>query len=97
MDERTIITAEAEAQDSERTETQQRDLQFLTQWKSIEEYPACPVGIGILRQMAEVSPGAYELAVARGFDRPDHPLLQRNPLWRAFVEHRNTCGECNEV
>ncbi|ADW69033.1 hypothetical protein [Granulicella tundricola] len=97
MDERTIVSVADEQQAGQVNEVRQHDLRFLAQWKSIEEYPACPVGIGILKQMAEASPGAYELALSKGMDRPDHPLLIRNPHWRAFVAHYQACENCNEV
>ncbi|ADW71474.1 hypothetical protein AciX9_4537 (plasmid) [Granulicella tundricola MP5ACTX9] len=91
-----MVPIEVEERNRAQASDRDKDRAFLSQWSS-EDYPACHVGMGLLSRLAESSPGAYELALSMGFERPDHPLLKRNPMWRAFVEHMNTCGDCNEA
>lgn len=37
----------------------------------------------------------YRLAVMRGLDANSHPTA-KNPQWRAYAAHRNSCHKCNE-
>jgi hypothetical protein len=97
-DTRTIIPAEQEAQQLDQLTERQKDVEFLNQWTASEDYPACPVGITLLRGFAEAYPALYLGIVSKNLSghqwRPD---LATNPKWVAYRQHWGTCVDCMEV
>ncbi|SNS40708.1 hypothetical protein SAMN05421770_101844 [Granulicella rosea] len=88
-----------------------KDQEFTRQWErlrdapadtspvsilSVEDLPACPVGIRLLRIFAEAHPGPYELALQKGLYDLTPPVFAKLPRWQAFVQHRKCCADCNE-
>jgi hypothetical protein len=71
---------------------------FTSQW-SLDEIPACPVGIELLYAFSRsVDEAVFELALQadmRGL--PVAEDVQPNPLWGAYAAHTNSCAGCNEI
>jgi hypothetical protein len=97
-DTRTIITAEQEELQRGILTERQKDVEFLKQWDDAANYPACPVGITLLREFAEAYPSLYFGIVSKNISgyqwRPD---LATNPKWIAYRQHWGTCDDCMEV
>ena len=71
---------------------------FIRQWE-IEDLPACPVGMALLKRFSESHPTMYQLAERTGFEDAlavKHRAFQDLPPWQEFVKHRAECHDCNE-
>jgi hypothetical protein len=96
-DTRSIVLAEQEDQQREALTERQKDVEFLKQWEAAEYYPACPIGITLLRQFAEAYPGLYIDFVSKNVSGHQAlPALARNPKWIAYRHHWGTCDDCME-
>jgi hypothetical protein len=95
MDERYYITVEEEKAQQAKNADAEGYPAFLRQW-SIDEFPACDVGMRLLYAFALAQPAAFDLVKPRGFVA-DEPRLKNSPHWRAFADHVNMCPKCNEV
>jgi hypothetical protein len=98
MGDREIIPAELEATQHDQLTEKQKDVEFLNQWAGSEYYPACPIGITLLRQFAEAYPGLYIDFVSKNVSgHQSLPALARNPKWIAYRQHWGTCDDCMEA
>ena len=98
MDERTIIPIDVEHAQTTLERERELDLLFRQQWKLVEDYPACPVGLTLLRRFAERQPDLFEFYVRRNLTQEvTVPAILRNPLWIAYQKHLDTCEDCNEA
>ena len=98
MDERTIIPIDVEHAQTTLERERELDLLFRQQWKLVEDYPACPVGLTLLRRFAEARPDLFDYFVKKDLStQPPVPAVLRNPLWIAYQQHWTTCDNCMEV
>lgn len=71
------------------------DEQFNALW-TLEDVPACAVGMQLIRRFAETYPTIYQ------FVRPEDFLDLRNeafagmPEWENFAAHCESCTACHE-
>jgi hypothetical protein len=108
MDTRSIITVEeenrileeaAKLQQAEvEAEEPAKDREFCKQWKTMDDYLCCPVGVNLLRRFAEAQPEKYDFFVkGREIETVTAPAVLRHAAWKPFSEHRNTCDDCREI
>ena len=91
----TFVSVEDEQLASSRKQERAAFQQFLSQW-SLEDIPACNVGMLHLMRFAQAHPAMFELAQKRNLIDPPQPFVQSNQLWRAFVAHCTECHDCKE-
>jgi hypothetical protein len=97
-DTRVIIPAKEEAEQLDTLAGREKDLLFLQQWRLVEDYPACPTGITLLREFAEAYPSLYWDFVAKNpRGHQTLPALGRNAKWIEYRHHWGTCADCMEV
>jgi hypothetical protein len=59
--------------------------------------PACPTGMKILYALEGTDPDMYELAKVGSFPTGKlDPRLAANSVYRAFIEHFQSCYDCQE-
>jgi hypothetical protein len=93
-DTRTIIPIADQEAATDR-DTQIAALQsFCSQW-TLEEMPACPVGMELLYYFSLKYPGAYDMARPRRFMDPPPPVT-RTLGWKAYCDHQSSCFDCQE-
>ena len=90
-----FIPSADEERAQQRTERVTRLREFVGQW-SLDDIPACDVGMSLLFDFAEAHPGVYRLAFVRGLIGDPHPMAKNLRKWKAYAEHVSSCPNCNE-
>jgi hypothetical protein len=97
-DTRTIIPIEAEEKTESQRSEREKDLAFLAQWKTLDDYPACPIGITLMRCFAEAAPELWYQFVERNpSGHQSVPAVLRHPKWVEYKVHWGTCNYCMEA
>lgn len=68
--------------------------EFNAHW-TIEEMPACEIGMKLLKIWADLDP--LVLPRLRHDPAMTGPISFLSPAGEAFMAHRSTCPDCNEV
>lgn len=70
--------------------------EFAAQWR-LDDLPACPAGLVILRDFAEAAPDLYAVAREAHFIDVTDRDVAAHPFWQVFEDYFALCGDCNEV
>lgn len=68
---------------------------FMKQW-IVEDLPACPTGMVLLKRFADAHPEEFAVAKESGFTPQPLPFFNQNKLWQEYTAHYGSCYDCNE-
>ena len=71
------------------------DEQFNALW-TMEDIPACDVGMQLLKQFAAAYPTIYQFIRPEDFLDLHNEAFAGMPEWETFASHCETCPTCNE-
>ena len=71
------------------------DEQFNALW-SLEDVPACPRGMELLKLFAETYPTIYQFVRPEDFLDLHNEAFSGMPEWESFAAHCENCPDCNE-
>lgn len=68
---------------------------FISQW-SMDDMPACETGMHLLHEFSLAQPSSFALVKRFDFVGDDRRIAA-SQKWKAFLNHRNDCPDCNEA
>ena len=95
MDEsREIIPIEHEEAATKKADAESGFQTFLREF-TMDDMPACPVGMRLLYEFGVSSPTLYPMAEKAGFQAVP-AVLERSVKWHAYATHVQACYDCTE-
>lgn len=91
---RSIIPVEHEQAESQKTTAESGFQIFLNEF-TIDDMPACPVGMRMLYDFGISNPTLYRMAERSGFQSVPPPVT-KSVKWTAYAMHVQACYDCNE-
>lgn len=65
-------------------------------WWTMEDVPACAVGMHLLKRFAETYPTIYPFIRPEDFLDLHNEAFAGMPEWENFASHCESCADCNE-